>query len=42
MGPRLKRFVDRTKVTQAIICSVVPTATRAARAWLRSAGIKAI
>ena len=42
MGPRLKRFVDRTKVTQALICSVVPTATRAARAWLRSAGIKAI
>ena len=38
----LKRFISRTKITQALICSVVPTATRAARAWLRSAGIKAI
>jgi type III pantothenate kinase len=40
MSARLKRFVGRTMVTQALICSVVPTATRAACAWLSSAGIK--
>lgn len=41
-GWLLKRFISRTKITQALICSVVPTATRAACAWLRSVGIKAI
>ena len=40
MGTRLKRFIDRTKVSQALICSVVPTATRAARSWLRLVKIK--
>ncbi len=41
MGGHMKRFLGQAKVTQAVICSVVPTATRAARAWLRSTGIKA-
>ena len=40
MGAGLKRFIGRTTISQALICSVVPSATRAARAWLRLAGIK--
>ena len=42
MGAGLKRFIGRTTISQALICSVVPSATRAARAWLRLAGIKPI
>lgn len=42
MGVHLKRFVGRTKFTRALICSVVPTATQAARAWLRIANTKVI
>ena len=42
MGAGLKRFIGRTTISQALICSVVPLATREARAWLRLAGIKPI
>ena len=42
MGAGLKRFIGRTTISQALICSVVPSATRAARAWLRLARIKPI
>jgi type III pantothenate kinase len=42
MGAGLKRFIGRTTISQALICSVVPSATRAARAWLCLAGIKPI
>ena len=40
MGDSLKKFIGRNQVSHAMVCSVVPAATRAARAWLKAARIK--
>ena len=37
MAAKLKRFIGRETVTEAIACSVVPAATRAARLQCRDA-----